>query len=988
MRPLLRSLERQLNPVGLVRLALLFNAPFVILRAQRLAYDSYSHIFFADHYRRNWWSLWEPRWYLGFSTASYPPLVHRLIALLSWPLEFIIAAFAPAPEAYPGALRWLGEEAAYVMVQLAVLAAFPLAVRAFARAFAPERTANWAALLAIGLPALSLAAWSFGQLPTLAATTSLLFALARGAHFLRTGDKRALLHAVLLAATAAATHHAAFLFVPFAALALTFQVSAFTRATDRILVWAALSALAVALVLWPFLQWSAGQALQTPIDHASRYNFIERPEATLFFFWPMYGPLLLALPLLFKRRWWGLALAAGPLFVLNLGGTTPLPRLLFGAGWEWLTYDRFGLWAALCLLLPAGATLTGLRRRPRRAVFLIGAVAACGLASGCLALIARTQPPAVNLTPIVQFLNTQAQYRYLALGFGDQFAKLSALTSNGTLDGNYHTARALPELRASGLGALDGAVWNPRGVWAAAPILREPGRYGLRWAFVNHKDYAPVLRAAGWAYRFEVGTVQAWERDDVLPVRVAPPAEDRVAALWWGLVPLAVLGASLAPLATRVARANLRAVRRAGLALTVILLALWWAAAPRTGADDLPHIYFTYRSVLIYASDVALTLTLALWLIERLIRRAPLRPTPLLLLPGVVALSSLNASDRSLTLAFGLHLALLVGLFGMMRDEPPEASWIGWLFGGVIAAQCGLALAQALAQNTFMLHDLYLRWPGDLDAALRGASVSASATGERWLRAYGSWPHPNVLGAMLLAMAGAAWERWLATGRRWWLALLVLVAVTLVLTISRATWLGALAGSVGLIGLLPRDSRGRLRSALALGAVAAALTAAWLWPYILPRADVSPSANELERASMLERSLLIGYGLEAFRAQPLTGVGAAGFVQWAARTLPERYPFEPVHSAPLLILAETGLPGGAVLVVAVFAFTRRVWRRRAVMGITEAVWSATLLGLLVSAPFDHLWWSQAPARTLLAMVLALWANSSLSPGAPGSQRAD
>jgi len=70
------------------------------------------------------------------------------------------------------------------------------------------------------------------------------------------------------------------------------------------------------------------------------------------------------------------------------------------------------------------------------------------------------------------------------------------------------------------------------------------------------------------------------------------------------------------------------------------------------------------------------------------------------------------------------------------------------------------------------------------------------------------------------------------------------------------------------------------------------------------------------------------------------------------------------------------------------AFARRVWRRRAVMGITEAVWSATLLRLLVSAPFDHLWWSQAPARTLLVMVLALWANSSLSPGAPGSQRAD
>ena len=226
---MLRWLERQTTTAGLLRLSLLFNIPFVVLRLHRNAYDTYSHLFFADHYRHNWWSLWEPRWYLGFSTASYPPLIHQLIALLSWPIEFVIAAFAPAPEVYPGAFRLLGEEAAYVMVQLAVLALFPLAVRAFARVFAPERSASWAALLAIALPALNLAAWSFGQLPTLAATTVMLFALANGAHYLPTGERRALVQAVSLAALAAATHHAVFLFVPFAAFGITWHLARDTR---------------------------------------------------------------------------------------------------------------------------------------------------------------------------------------------------------------------------------------------------------------------------------------------------------------------------------------------------------------------------------------------------------------------------------------------------------------------------------------------------------------------------------------------------------------------------------------------------------------------------------------------------------------------------------------------------------------------------------------------------------------------------------------
>ena len=33
---------------------------------QQRAFDSYVHMFFADHYLRGWFDLWEPRWYGGF----------------------------------------------------------------------------------------------------------------------------------------------------------------------------------------------------------------------------------------------------------------------------------------------------------------------------------------------------------------------------------------------------------------------------------------------------------------------------------------------------------------------------------------------------------------------------------------------------------------------------------------------------------------------------------------------------------------------------------------------------------------------------------------------------------------------------------------------------------------------------------------------------------------------------------------------------------
>ena len=70
-----------------VRLAILcsfaLHGILIVTRRYRLSYDAYNHMFFGDHYRMDWWSLWEPRWYTGFPINSYPPLVHQLIGALS-----------------------------------------------------------------------------------------------------------------------------------------------------------------------------------------------------------------------------------------------------------------------------------------------------------------------------------------------------------------------------------------------------------------------------------------------------------------------------------------------------------------------------------------------------------------------------------------------------------------------------------------------------------------------------------------------------------------------------------------------------------------------------------------------------------------------------------------------------------------------------------------------------------------------------------------
>ena len=77
-------MARTILPVhfGNVRLAVLcsflFHGALILSARYRLSYDAYNHLFFGDHYRMDWWLLWDARWYTGFYVNSYPPLVHQL----------------------------------------------------------------------------------------------------------------------------------------------------------------------------------------------------------------------------------------------------------------------------------------------------------------------------------------------------------------------------------------------------------------------------------------------------------------------------------------------------------------------------------------------------------------------------------------------------------------------------------------------------------------------------------------------------------------------------------------------------------------------------------------------------------------------------------------------------------------------------------------------------------------------------------------------
>ncbi len=990
---------------------------FLILSGQySFSFDAYTHMFFGDHYRMDWWSLWEPRWYTGFSVTSYPPLVHQLIGLLSH-LTGLDAAFA--------ALLW------------ATLTAYPLAVYAFSRVFVGRTVAGYAALGAAVTPSIFFAAHVFGQLPTLMATLFALFGMAALAEYLRKGGALNGALALALFTVVMAAHHATLLFLPWVGLGLVIHLLAHEKIEraalfSRLAIFLPLAALAGLTVIWPFWAWGRDQGIQTPIDHPSRHNFLQDAFAVTAFFLPVYGPLMVLIPFApwmgLQRRYSGLALAFLALFILGLGDTTPLPRILFRVGWEWLTYDRFAFWASLTLLPFFGVALLLARQwlpkylgfriyrfpkiqikkrnadswppmrlgRPRRwatiSIFMFMTLIA--LIVGKLSTLVPFEPAKIDMKPIVGFLarKNHSDWRYLTFGFGDQLAWLSTLTNATTIDGSYHTARSLPELRESGIAQIDTAFWIVNGLRALDPILQKSGGHGVRWGFVSLPAYIPVLRRNGWV-RVTVldNGIQVWENPSaVLPEPMDVPPADPAESFSWGVLPLLSLalaaGLAVARYRPFFVQRVLLAVQQIALGLLPVGLCFWYfhtmASTPAKG------VYFTYTDMLLFASDILALLALLAWLLARRLGPPRLPATSarpaqsrkvstgrverwLLALCLLASLSTLWSVDWRLSLYVSLHLWLVFGVFLLIQDQPALWRSIAIGFCAALALEALIGFWQFSAQSTTFLNPLNLSWPGALDANTRGASVVQLPDGARWLRAYGTLPHPNVLGGFALMFLAGPGALFLLSAKRqaWAMVLFAFGAALLVLTFSRSAWVGFAAAGLAL-AFHRRKLDGKRLLTIGLASLTGLLAAAApLYRLIFIRAGASPVATE--EFSNEARAWLIQSTLNIIKDHPILGVGVGSYILEYARRAPYGYLIEPVHNLPLLIVAELGVAGALIVTGLAISIAVSAWRAQRPETV---IFSAVLIGLLATSLFDHYLWTLAPGRMLLGLALGLWAG--------------
>ncbi|GAB4580076.1 MAG: hypothetical protein Fur0022_28150 [Anaerolineales bacterium] len=410
-------------------------------------------------------------------------------------------------------------------------------------------------------------------------------------------------------------------------------------------------------------------------------------------------------------------------------------------------------------------------------------------------------------------------------------------------------------------------------------------------------------------------------------------------------------------------------------------------------ARSFPPIYSDFTDFLFFASDFFMLAMLGVWGLGWLFARkrvnvGPFFLTyPLLAVLGISGISVVFSIDRALSLYHFIRLLLLAGVYLYIVNEVHSLSDVAIPVLIQTVIQGWVGVAQILAQHSLGLYSL-----GELKLNPEWSGVSViMAEGVRSLRAYGLSDHPNILGGCLalalLILAGWYLEREADGDQRWQPARAVLFLpglACLLLTFSRAAWLGVFGGLIWVGAIFFQSRQFRTLTTLAgLAGVWLLALSPFLWHY-LPHLSlrINPSTIESEGheivvdASLNERRELGQAANVIFVEHAIIGTGVGTF----PIALREAYPtfpldYQPVHNVLLDVASEVGLFGGLFYFLALIVPWLALWLNRARLQFSPALvaTSAALLAAGIIGLFDYYLWYLIPGRLWQVLVWGLWA---------------
>ncbi|MCX6765435.1 MAG: O-antigen ligase family protein [Candidatus Moranbacteria bacterium] len=269
--------------------------------------------------------------------------------------------------------------------------------------------------------------------------------------------------------------------------------------------------------------------------------------------------------------------------------------------------------------------------------------------------------------------------------------------------------------------------------------------------------------------------------------------------------------------------------------------------------------------------------------------------------------------------------------------------------------------------------------------------------GEKFIRAYGLFPHPNILGGFLIfsIILTLLYRKMFRVeqidichserseikldlsprppladklGMTLFLATIIQIAA-LILTFSKSAILGLFIALFYLIykgkdDLIPRKWLERAFIFLAIVFLV----------FLILKLDI----NSFFTQSWEERLFFLNVSRETFLSHPLLGVGMGQFVlNFPEFTGIQTWQFQPVHNVFLLVLNELGLVGLSLFVWFIWKLMRHLKSvpRGTLCGELSQTASVLFLAFIVIMLFDHYLWDIQPGQILFWLAAGLLAGA-------------
>ena len=575
-----KPVKRLAKPL-LLPLSLLISLIFFIYLAslEFTVFDMAHHLFFTRHYRYNWFSLIDCHVAGGLDLSTYPPLAYQIMAMLSL--------------IFPLKLSY------YILLLASWLSLSYFSSKFFINYLKIEEPKFWLTFIFIFFSTgILVIIFVFGQLTTIIGLSFGFASLYWFSKFLD-DDKETqksiisknLIFAALALSLSAFSHNFSFFLVAiFYGFIMPFQLRTLLKKPKEFLIFLLCCFILILPIYYPSLSKASVSSLvpKQEVTHWSREPLANSLNFERWFsifglsiFMVCFPVILYLSKLEGRKKHLELYVVASFFFLIGLGRTTPLVRILGGLSY-WLTYERFSLMSSIIfvalfsIFLPYIPKMeSAYRGRKINILHIIFIVLFIVISIEWLfhshelffdRPIGHPMENRKEVTDyILDFLNkVQPNYRYQTFGYGRPIGDIYLYSKLSTLDTDYFTGRTIPWVKDSGIDEID----QVRDREFLNNFMDNANNYSVKYIITFSEFYHQFLKMQDWKLikneSFDSRTVMIWTNPD--QISEVPQTTEYIGPVnyLWGILPPVVLLVFLILLAEYNLRRNRQMARRGG----------------------------------------------------------------------------------------------------------------------------------------------------------------------------------------------------------------------------------------------------------------------------------------------------------------------------------------------------------------------------------------------------------------------------------------